>query len=598
MRDIAAWLVEAGSLLGRDASLHADGRLPVDDRAVNLVVAPHEFYPLGDFTNREIDDAARISTPVCTEQPGTTWFDVSRLLCRASGSVVDINAHGARALRRHGHDAVHLRLGGVPSMDRRLADDDRSRELLFLGGRTPRRGRLLATLAPQLWNREVDLRMFSFRQPVQDGAGGLVFGRDKYDLLADSRILLNIHRDEAHPGYFEWARMVEAMANGCCVVTEPSTGHEPLTAGVHFVEADDELVGQVAALLDDPDRASAIGERAAEAVLHEWPLTATLAPVLDRIESRHQPRRSLIAPRYDSETVRAQQIPVLPAFTPHPELRHRIYRALMAETALQRRLERARSLVRHGRDDHVERVTSASYDAAAPEVTVVVTLYDYAELVTETLDSIAASEDVDVEIVVVDDHSNDTGRAVVRAWIDAHPDVPALLLGSDINRGLPAARNLGFEHARAADVMVMDADNLVYPSALRRLADALDADPDAAFAYSALEEFGSSTGIRSAMAWHVPWLCEGNYIDAQAMIRREAWARHGGYRVDDEVFGWEDWELWLRLAAQGEHGVHVPQMLGRYRTQEQSMIATTNLVADHMLRYLRGLYPTLPWPSA
>jgi hypothetical protein len=39
-------------------------------------------------------------------------------------------------------------------------------------------------------------------------------------------------------------------------------------------------------------------------------------------------------------------------------------------------------------------------------------------------------------------------------------------------------------------------------------------------------------------------------------------------------------------------------MLGRYRTQEQSMIATTNLVADHMLRHLRELYPGLPWPDA
>ena len=98
------------------------------------------------------------------------------------------------------------------------------------------------------------------------------------------------------------------------------------------------------------------------------------------------------------------------------------------------------------------------------------------------------------------------------------------------------------------------------------------------------------------MAWHVPWLCEANYIDAQAMLRRSAWERNGGYRCDDDlVFGWEDWELWLRLANAGEHGVHVPQMLGRYRTQETSMITTTNLVADHMIRHLHEMYPNLPW---
>ena len=100
------------------------------------------------------------------------------------------------------------------------------------------------------------------------------------------------------------------------------------------------------------------------------------------------------------------------------------------------------------------------------------------------------------------------------------------------------------------------------------------------------------------MAWHVPWLCEANHIDAQAMLRHDAWQRHGGYRTDDQlVFGWEDWELWLRFAATGEHGVHVPQMLGRYRTQEVSMLSTTNLVADHMLLHVKELYPDLPWPT-
>jgi glycosyltransferase involved in cell wall biosynthesis len=181
--------------------------------------------------------------------------------------------------------------------------------------------------------------------------------------------------------------------------------------------------------------------------------------------------------------------------------------------------------------------------------------------------------------------------------MDAHPDVPMLLLGSEINRGLPTSRNLAFANARAAKVMVMDADNMVYPSCLRKLADTLDANPTAAFAYATLECFGERPGLASAKAWYPAWLVEANYIDAQAMLRKDAWERIGGYRTDDTlVFGWEDWELWLRFAAAGEHGVHVPQMLGRYRTQAESMITTTNLVADHMFAHLQELHPALPWP--
>ena len=599
MRDIAGWIVEAASILGRPSMLHDDGSAPTDPGVVNLVVAPHEFYLLSDLDDRGIERAARSSVPVCTEQPGTPWYDIGLVAARRSRLALDINVHGAEALVGDGIDARHFRLGGVPTMA--ASTVDRDLDLVFLGGRTDRRAARLAGLAPLLWDRPVDLRLFSFNRPVRDGTPGLVFGDDKYRFLARARVLLNVHRDDRTPGYFEWARMIESMANGCCVVTEPVADHEPFVAGEHFVVADDpelDLAAELEALLDDPERIDRIGSAARSAVLDEHPLTSSLAPLLDEID--RLPTASPVGrfvPRHRRHMIVAQQHPVLPVFQPNQELRARVYRALMAETAIQRGIGRARCLVRYGVDDHVVRVESEAYAGASPEVSVIVTLYDYARVVTETLDSIVASHGVDLEIVVIDDHSTDDGRAVVADFITRHPDVPMLLLGSDVNRGLPASRNLVIGEARADKVMVMDADNLVYPNALRVLADALDADPDAAFAYSTLEEFGVSPGVRSAMVWNPEWLCERNYIDAQAMLRRSAWERHGGYRVSDElVFGWEDWELWLRMAAAGEHGVHVPRMLGRYRTQEQSMLSTTNLVADHMLRHLRELHPGLPWP--
>ena len=98
-------------------------------------------------------------------------------------------------------------------------------------------------------------------------------------------------------------------------------------------------------------------------------------------------------------------------------------------------------------------------------------------------------------------------------------------------------------------------------------------------------------------AWSPEWLCAANYIDAQAMIRREVLRSVGGYRTGDPlVFGWEDWELWLRFASLGERGVLVPQMLGRYRVQAGSMIGLTNLSTDESLADLRQLHPSLPWP--
>jgi Glycosyl transferase family 2/Glycosyl transferases group 1 len=597
MTDIASWLVEAAALAGRDASLVTD-RLPADPGVVNVVVAPHEFFVLHGGTDAELNAAAARSVLICTEQPGTPWFAIGVSFCRPAAAVFDINANGVDALQRLGIDAHRLPLGGVPSM---VADPAaRDLDVLFLGGDTDRRRAVLATLGPVLWSRHSELRLFRFTEPVHGGVPGLVFGRDKYALLARARILVNVHRDDQVPGYFEWARIVEAMANGTTVVTEPSAGFEPLRPGTHFVATDD-IAGGVAELLDDPERCTAIGKAGAVAVLDEHPLSRRLAPVFDQLDGvdlgRHGWRTRWIVRRNRPQL--APKPPLLPVFRPAEPLRQRVYHALLAEQRLQRGIESARCQLAHGTPHHDVEFTTPAFDHAdeAPEVSVVVTLYNYADVVTEALDSVAASHGIDTEIVVVDDHSTDTSRDVVRRFMAAHPDLPVLLLGRESNGGLPQARNLGIARARADKVMILDADNAVYPTCLRRLADALDADPGASFAYATLQAFGAEPGLRSHLPWHVPWLCAANYLDAQALIRRDVLVRHGGYREDEWIYGWEDWDLWLRLAVAGEHAVHLPEMLGRYRTQRTSMISMSNLAADAMRAHLVERYPTLPWPT-
>jgi Glycosyl transferase family 2/Glycosyl transferases group 1 len=591
MTDIAQWLVEAAAATGRTATLVTD-RLPHDPRLANLVVAPHELYALCGADPAAVDVAVRISVPVCTEQPGTTWFQTSVSLCRPAPLALDINAHGVEALARQQVSARRLLLGAVPSMSGPTVARDL--DVLFLGADTARRRRELSALGPVLSERRADLRMFRFTTPVGPGVPGLAFGPEKYALLARAKLLVNVHRDDRRAGYFEWARMVEAMANGCVVVTEPCAGFEPLRSGIEFVETDD-LASTVQALLDDPTSREAIASAARDAVGTRFPLHETLRPILDCIDGievavpRRRPSRRA--------SVVAAPPPVLREFRPAAASRERVFRALVAEQRHRRGIEAVRAELRFGSADHVTEHATSAWSRRSPEVSVVVTLYDYATVVVETLDSILASRDVSLEIVIVDDHSRDGGRAVVRRYLAEHDDVPIALLGREANRGLSAARNLGIAHARADKIMIMDADNLLYPVCLRRLADALDADAGAAFAYATLEAFGHDPGLRSELDWFAPWLCESNYIDAQAMVRASTFARHGGYLVGDEwEYGWEDWDLWLRLAAAGEHGVHVREMLGRYRTQPRSMIGVTTLAPDLLRQDMITRHPGLPWP--
>lgn len=639
MRDIASWIVEAAQLAGRDASL-VDDRLPQPDGVINLVVAPHEFYLLRDDTDAEIRAAASCSIPVCTEQPGTPWFLLSLGFCVGSPLVLDINSVGLDAIEEEGFRARRLRLGGVPQMDRRssmpqLDVASRDIDVVFLGGSTPRRAAALARLGSVLWNRRSELRTFTFSRPLTGDEPGVVFGDDKYELLARSKVLVNLHRSDAEPadvspgadGYFEWARMVEAMANGCVVVSEPSLGYEPLVVGEHFIETSlDELAATVVDLLGDHGRRTSIAAAAHQAVMGDLGFADEVGSLLDLIDDEgllaaahgdveqsgwrdRLASRVRRTPTGRGEIQRDHKGPLLPVFAPLTSMRRRVFDEIMREMAHRRDLGDFRALIEHGDADHVgefattawssRELTDVGADAAEVDtIGVVVTLYNYGNVVTETLDSIAASTGVNIEIVIVDDHSTDGGGGVVRQWMADHDDVAVLLLSRAANRGLGPARNLGLTRVRAQKIMMMDADNHVYPTCLQRLARVLDSEPDAAFAYATLEAFGSDPGLRSAQGWHVPWLCDANYIDAQAMLRRSTVDRFDGYRVDDSMYGWEDWDLWLRIADAGEHGVHVPEMLGRYRTQASSMISLTNLVAPDLRADLVARYPRLPWPES
>lgn len=605
MRELAHLLASALTDLGRTVDVTADG-LPGDrSRTVDVVVAPHEFFELHESASSDrLLEAAAASVCVTTEQVHTPWFALGQRYTAQARLSLDINESATAELARRGVPAHHLPLGYHRSLDHWGGDEARERPLdvTVLAATTERREQVLSRAIPLLWDRSCDIRLFTFDQPVTEGSDSFLAGKAKLAHLAGTKVLLNIHRGDEP--YFEWLRMVEAVANGCLVVTEPSLDHRPLVAFEDFVQCPSDLLGAYAdaALVDEGWRRD-VTRHAYERLRSERDFTQSVGELLSLLDDAAAPsrRRRALEPL-------APVVPdrVTPPTSEPPPLLDQERRALAAvkelmlsERTLARSVEAVQAALRHNTTEAVATEVTPAYGVVDPSVSVVLSVYNYATPVLGAMASVVASTGVEAELIVVDDHSEDTSAEVIRAFMADHPWFPVRAVFKEANQGLSRARNAGFALARSEYVFVLDADNVVYPTGLARLREALEARPDAPFAYGIIDRFGDGEGLVSHLPWNVARLVQTNYIDAMAMVRRSAWAEVGGFNADmDEQFGgWEDYDLWLTFAAMGRAGALVRAPVGRYRVHGTSMLADVNLETDRAVLDFRRRHATLPWPA-
>ncbi len=209
----------------------------------------------------------------------------------------------------------------------------------------------------------------------------------------------------------------------------------------------------------------------------------------------------------------------------------------------------------------------------AAEVVVVVPLYNYKDYITEALQSIVDQDLQPLSVIVIDDCSTDDGDDIASKFINRHASrfTEARVVRHKRNQGLAMTRNSGIAWTTEPFLFMLDADNRIRPPALSRMLQAL-LNSGAAFAYSQLLKFGEEVGMGSADVWEPARLLRDNYIDAMALIRRDALEKVGGYRVSAVKQGWEDWDLWCHCASLGLEGVFIPELLCEYRAHKRSML--------------------------
>ena len=645
------FIVEIGELvaagfreLGCEAQLHIDG-VPQENPpagTLQIVVTPHEYYNLfltEKFPRPYLRDLTANLHLLCTEQPDTGWFQSNLQWGSYARGVADINPLGVAAYRKRGLDAHQLQLGyhDILAHTQRIPHPQRTLDITFLGSMTERREDFFAEHAPFFARHECHLRMvpLGFAKTRQTKSYLSVDRRNK--LLSNSRILLNVHYSDQK--YFEWHRMLVGLANGCCIITESCKGYGELVPGKHFIMVEPEYLipcceyflahpeecekianagrefietqlrqSQTCARflqqIEAPDAQPMGGESSTHFLAADSP-PAPLPPELQRIISKHTRRLLGSALKQDvaSWFGRAADKPRPRDRSAEPVVVDPAVRAsvIKKREAYKARLDQQQATQARGEEVVVFHDNDAYVRGSDPRLSVLITLYNYAQHIDECVASVtraAAELGEPVEIVIVNDASTDNSLArAVDCTRKLH--LPVRVADKKFNTGLADARNTGLQIARAPYVFMLDADNLVYPRALKQLLSVISSRDDGA-AYSMLCRFRGTTEAREGLLSYFDFdpqiLVQYPYVDAMAMFRRETLLELGGY--DNQLsqigwFGWEDYDMWLKFAQRRVPVGFVPNILCLYRHHETSMINTTNMFETELVHHFMDHYGDL-----
>lgn len=200
-----------------------------------------------------------------------------------------------------------------------------------------------------------------------------------------------------------------------------------------------------------------------------------------------------------------------------------------------------------------------------PVVSVVMSVFNGEPYLREAVESILNQTFRDFEFIIINDGSTDGSAALLESYQKSDARVRVY---HEENRGVGESLNRGCGQAQGKYIARMDADDIALSDRLMRQVEFMEGHPEIDVVGGAAE-FVNPMGkslvtvrypetdheIKSAFSRKNPLL------HPTVLLRREVFVAVGGYRP---VFKAEDYDLWLRIAEQGQL-VNLGEVVLKYR---------------------------------
>lgn len=232
-------------------------------------------------------------------------------------------------------------------------------------------------------------------------------------------------------------------------------------------------------------------------------------------------------------------------------------------------------------------------------ISVIIPAYNAQNTIVETVESVRQQTFQDLEIIVIDDGSQDRTCELLATISDKR-----LKVYSHPNKGVSTARNIGIARAQGEYISFIDADDLWTVDKLEKQLATLQANPEASVAYSWIVVMLESPDNRGQVNLFpgkkipftgniYPKLLLDNFIGNGSNILAKAEAIKSVGEFEPSFTSCEDWDYYLRLANRYNFAL-VPEHQIFYRKTSVNATSQGEAIEREGLKAIDRIFQSVP----
>lgn len=227
-----------------------------------------------------------------------------------------------------------------------------------------------------------------------------------------------------------------------------------------------------------------------------------------------------------------------------------------------------------------------------PLISIIIPVYNGEKFLRETIESVLNQTYENFELIIVNDGSTDSSKAITSSYKDSR----IVSLNLEQNRGVSNARNMGIALSKGEYIAFCDADDLCIPERLQCQLDYLLRHPSVDICGSAYIIFSENCEEELVQPLQTDqeikeYFFKGNCMGQPTIMGKAAVFRK--YQYNPELVASEDYDLWARMSAGGVIFANLSSPLIRYRAHATQASKTKAMLLDRTAKAVCANYAVI-----